>query len=134
MVMRRKNSGELGELERAVMEVVWGASSPLLVRDILDELNKNRDLAYTTVMTVTDRLAKKGLLRRGRDGRAWRYVAASTREEMTADTLRNTLDDLGDGQRQAVLMHFLHDASPQEVADLQAALAMVEQRHSGQAS
>lgn len=127
-MMRRKNSAELGDLERAVMDAVWSSPGPMLVRDILEVLNQDRELAYTTVMTVTDRLAKKGLLGRERDGRAWRYAPTSSREELTAGALRDTLDDLGGGRRQAVLMHFLDDASPQEVADLQAALRAVEER------
>lgn len=125
---RRKNTADLGDLERSVMDAVWASPTPMLVRDILDVINEDRDLAYTTVMTVTDRLAKKGLLDRDRDGRAWRYSAAASKEELTADALRTTLDDLGGGQRQTVLMHFLDGASPQEVADLQAALNAVEKR------
>ena len=44
-----------------------------------------RDIAYTTVMTVLDRLAKKGLATREQDGRAYRYDAAQTREELVAE-------------------------------------------------
>ncbi|MGH8573296.1 MAG: BlaI/MecI/CopY family transcriptional regulator, partial [Gammaproteobacteria bacterium] len=50
-------SGGLGELERAVMEVLWDRDEPFVVRDVVRVL-AGRGLAYTTVMTVLDRLAK----------------------------------------------------------------------------
>ena len=59
----------LGELERAIMDVLWDSTEPLTVRQVGLRLI-NRDLAHTTVMTVLDRLAKKGFARRQRDGRA----------------------------------------------------------------
>ena len=46
-----------GPLEQAVMELLWASPRPLSVADALEELNMDRDLAYTTVMTVLDRLA-----------------------------------------------------------------------------
>ena len=66
----------LGELERAIMDVLWESDEPLTVRQVGAHLT-DRDLAHTTVMTVLDRLAKKGFARRERDGRAWRYCAAA---------------------------------------------------------
>src|SRR6266567_1790460 len=59
----------LGELERAIMEVLWEAPDPMTVRQVGTCLT-DRDLAHTTVMTVLDRLAKKGFARRQRAGRA----------------------------------------------------------------
>ena len=53
----------LGELERAVMDVLWESAEPLTVRQVGARLT-DRDLAHTTVMTVLDRLAKKGLVER----------------------------------------------------------------------
>ena len=44
--------------------------------------------------TVLDRLAKKNLVTRERDGRAWRYRPADTREALTARTMRRTLVDM----------------------------------------
>ena len=61
----------LGELERAIMEVLWEASDLMTVRQVGACLT-DRDLAHTTVMTVLDRLAMKGFVNRERAGRAWR--------------------------------------------------------------
>jgi predicted transcriptional regulator len=71
----------LGTLERQVMDVVWEGES-LTVRDVHAKLA--RTVAYTTVMTTLDRLYKKGLLSRAREGRAFLYAAACTRAELEA--------------------------------------------------
>ena len=73
----------LGDLEQAVMDVLWSTDSGLTVREVLAGLT-GRDLAYTTVMTVLTRLTDKGVLHREQDGRAWRYRTSQTREQMTA--------------------------------------------------
>jgi predicted transcriptional regulator len=49
----------LGELEAAVMNLVWTRDAPVTVREILTELQPVRPLAYTTVMTVFDNLHRK---------------------------------------------------------------------------
>jgi len=73
---------QLGALESKVMDVLWNASSPLSVREVHDSLITTADLAYTTVMTVLDRLAKKHILLRDRDGKAWHYRPAASREQL----------------------------------------------------
>ncbi len=68
------------------MDVLWDSTEPLTVRQVGLRLT-NRDLAHTTVMTVLDRLAKKGFARRQRDGRAWRYQAAANREAYVTELM-----------------------------------------------
>ncbi|MGL5864890.1 MAG: BlaI/MecI/CopY family transcriptional regulator [Dermatophilaceae bacterium] len=101
------------------------------VRDVHDILSGTREIAYTTVLTVLDRLAKKGLVTRERDGRAWRYQPADTREALTAQTMRHTMDAMAATDRRAALLHFLDGASNAELDDLKAALAEVEARADG---
>jgi predicted transcriptional regulator len=71
----------LGHLERAVMDTVWQGGD-FSVRDVQRELEK--PAAYTTVMTTLDRLYKKGLVLRRREGRAFVYTAALERHELEA--------------------------------------------------
>ena len=122
----------LGELERAVMEHLWAqadaGAGPTTVREVHDHVGAERDLAYTTLMTVLDRLAKKGLVSRERDGRAWRYAPVGSREQLTARALRDTLGGLAPTDRRAAMLHFLDEASAEEIDDLRAALAQVEAR------
>jgi predicted transcriptional regulator len=109
----------LGELERAVMGQLWAAPGPLTVREVHDRLE--RELAYTTVMTVLGRLAKKGVVRQERDGKAYRYAAASTREQLTASLMLDALGDVGD-DRTAALVAFVDRVGPEEADALRAAL------------
>jgi predicted transcriptional regulator len=109
----------LGELERAVMAQLWAAPGPLTVREVHDRLE--RELAYTTVMTVLGRLAKKGVVRQERDGKAYRYAAASSREPLAASLMLDALGDVGE-DRAATLVAFVDQVGPEEVAALRAAL------------
>ena len=109
----------LGELERAVMAQLWAAPAPLTVREVHDRLD--RELAYTTVMTVLGRLAKKAVVRQERDGKAYRYAAASTREQLAASLMLDALGDVGE-DRAAALVAFVDQVGPEEAAALRAAL------------
>ena len=109
----------LGELERAVMAQLWAAPGPLTVREVHDRLD--RELAYTTVMTVLGRLAKKGVVRQERDGKAYRYAAASSREQLAASLMLDALGDVGE-DRTAALVAFVDRVGPEEAAALRAAL------------
>lgn len=111
------------------MDVLWDSDGRLSVREVHESLGEHRDLAYTTVMTVLDRLAKKKVVTRVRDGRAWQYSPVATREEMTAATMRTTLESLDTGDRQSAMLHFLGTASEIEIAQIQAALTEVTRKH-----
>jgi predicted transcriptional regulator len=63
----------LGELERAVMRALWDADRPLTVREVQARVRRRPALAYTTVLTVLDRLHDKQFVQRDKDGRAFRY-------------------------------------------------------------
>ncbi|MGH2695672.1 MAG: BlaI/MecI/CopY family transcriptional regulator [Actinomycetota bacterium] len=95
----------LGELETRIMEVLWRRDEPATVREVHKELRRARPLAYTTVMTVMDRLWRKRLLRRTRRGRAFQYVPASSEAEYTAKLMHQLLR--GTGDRQSALAHFV---------------------------
>lgn len=114
----------LGELERAVMEVLWDRGAPAAVRDVAEALAA-RGPAYTTVMTVLDRLAKKGFVRRRRDGRAWQYEPANSREGYVAQLMLDALALTGD--RDAALTRFARSVSEPEAEVLSQALAQARQ-------
>jgi predicted transcriptional regulator len=134
--MPRKAINRLGELERAVMDQVWAAADDgrhtVSVREVHEALSRRRVIAYTTVMTVMGRLTDAGLLTQERSGRAYRYAAAGSREELTAATMREQLQGMGGQDRRTALLHFLDDATADEIADLRAALEVVEAKHGGQ--
>ncbi|MBI3287728.1 MAG: BlaI/MecI/CopY family transcriptional regulator [Chloroflexi bacterium] len=87
----------LGELEARITEAVWDLEQPT-VQDVCDRLGGKAN--YRTVMTVMNRLVKKGLLRRYKEGRAFRYVPSETREafleSVSQQVVRGLLDDFGE--------------------------------------
>lgn len=109
------------------MDVLWETDGPLTVRAVSERLTE-RDLAHTTVMTVLDRLAKKGFAVRERDGRAWHYQAAASREAYVTELMLSALDQTGD--RQAALARFARSVSDSEARALRSALEAFED-HSG---
>jgi predicted transcriptional regulator len=106
----------LGDLEREVMSQLWEAAEALTVRQVYERLSADRGLAYTTVMTVLDRLAKKGVVTQERADRAYKYAPAQSREEMTASLMLDALGTAPDGVRDAALAHFVGRLGPEALA------------------
>ncbi|GIG65405.1 BlaI/MecI/CopY family transcriptional regulator [Phytomonospora endophytica] len=115
-----------GELEAVIMERLWAAEGWRTVREVLTELLEQRQLAYTTVMTVLDNLHKKGWLRKESAGKANRYTPVMTKEEYGAAQMRRALSDSGDPA--VALLKFVGQMSPEEAAGLRAALDAHEGR------
>ncbi|MCO7218309.1 BlaI/MecI/CopY family transcriptional regulator [Klenkia sp. PcliD-1-E] len=116
----------MGDLEAAIMQVLWSSSEPATVRDVMGRLQTPKPLAYTTVMTVLDNLHRKREVEREMQGRAWSYRPARTRAEHSAALLQEVLQHAGDSQ--AVLMHFVADLGPDEITQLQQAVAAAQER------
>lgn len=129
--MTPTSAPRLGDLERTVMERLWDSPDGATVREVHEALAADRQLAYTTVLTVLDRLAKKGLVTRTREGRAWRYAAKDSAESLTARAMRAHIDELHVDDRKAAILHFLDGATAEELADVRDALAELEVRAAG---
>src|SRR4029077_8027189 len=89
--VRESKMRQLGELEAVIMDRLWEWGRPAPVREVLDDLRKDRTIAYTTVMTVMENLHRKGWLRRHRDGRAWSYEPTGSRSGYTAALMSDAL-------------------------------------------
>ena len=103
---------EFGQLESAIMDVLWSQDRPYLVREVRERLDYSRPVAYTTVMTVMTILHGKGVLQREKYGRAWRYWPAEQREEHDARLMAEILRSGGD--HHVTLRQFLHRISEEE--------------------
>jgi predicted transcriptional regulator len=111
---------EFGQLESAIMDVIWSQDRPMLVREVRERLHYGRPVAYTTVMTVMTILHGKGVLRREKYGRAWRYWPAEEREEHDARLMAEILRSGGD--HQLTLSRFLDRASADELDTIRTAV------------
>ncbi|MBW5484223.1 BlaI/MecI/CopY family transcriptional regulator [Streptomyces bambusae] len=114
----------LGELEDAVMTRVWQWNRPVTVREVLEDLQQERSIAYTTVMTVLDNLHQKGWVRREAEGRAYRYTAVSTRAAYSA-ALMNEAWSTSDNPA-AALVAFFGMMSPEQRESLRDAVRIVQ--------
>jgi len=113
-----------GELEAAIMDQVWAAGRPVLVREIHDGLRPDREPAYNTVLTVVEILYRKGWLARDKDGRAYRYRPTASREDYTAGLMGEVFDTSTD--RLATLRLFMERIDPAEADELR---AMLDEAH-----
>lgn len=109
-----------GDLEADIMRIVWAAPAPLSTNEILGALGKKRGLAYTTVMTVTDRLRVKGWLEREKEGRSYRYRPVRSSDDYTAELMRQALADAPDPTN--ALLRFAGGLDPSDAEALRAAL------------
>jgi predicted transcriptional regulator len=103
MGTRRQLAG--GELEAAVMEILWDRGGWMTPGEVHEVLTAERPLAYNTVMTILVRLLDKGRLERQRDGRAYAYRPTQTREEYAASRMEQVLRATKD--RPAALARFV---------------------------
>ncbi|MEW5851132.1 MAG: BlaI/MecI/CopY family transcriptional regulator [Myxococcota bacterium] len=99
----------LGDLETEVMTVLW-SYGPLSVRDVHAAIRRKPALAYTTVLTVLDRLHAKGLVERVKDGKAFVYCARLTREEWMGGSAAHMLTSGKEPPSTGVLLAFLDSA------------------------
>ncbi|HEY1157692.1 MULTISPECIES: BlaI/MecI/CopY family transcriptional regulator [Micrococcaceae] len=124
----------LGELERAVMDLLWAGQEAATANTLRDQLartsaaqggsgHEGKELAVTTVLTVLSRLEKKGLVERERGTRPHRYQAVSSRADHTAELMHEVLGSAPD--REAVLARFIGSVSEGEAETLRKLLGRV---------
>ena len=95
------------------MNTLWPMGEAT-VREIRDRLAPRRARAYTTIMTIMDRLARKGVVERRKSGRAYIYRAKLAAEDARAQALAQIVENFFGGSRDALLAH-LRGANPQPV-------------------
>jgi predicted transcriptional regulator len=108
--MRRGRVRQLGDLERAVMNALWDSPSELTVRDIAAKFPNS---AYTTILTVCDRLAKKELVVRRLEGRSHVYRPTASRDDFIVERVRDVLDSARDAD--SALIQFVAALDDEEL-------------------
>jgi predicted transcriptional regulator len=118
----------LGELESAILGALWDAGEKLSVRDVQGRIGREAVPAYTTVMTVLDRLHDKGLVAREKDGKAFAYWPLLTREAYLGEQAARMLTELDVPVQRNVLMAFLDSAEHADPAVLDELSALIRAR------
>ena len=117
----------LGPLESEVMSVVWDQKE-VTVRDVHGALNRERPVAYTTVMTTMGRLTDKGLLRRVEEQPAHRYFARVSREQYARSTVKSVVDWLVNQFRDPAVAYFIDRVEKEDRRVIESLRQAIEQR------
>lgn len=94
-----------GNLEQEIMNTLWSANQPLKPAEVLEALQG--ELAYTTVMTILQRLYKKGLLKREKEGNAFKYRPSLSKDEHARDSLDQVYEGILNAYGPLAISHFL---------------------------
>ncbi len=118
--MDRKRLDELGSLQRVVMEAVWELGEAT-VQQVRDSLVGQKAHAYTTVLSVLQKLEKADWVSHRADGRTYIYSAARTRDEAGASALRRFIEQVFSGDPALMFQHLLdaNQLDEKELANIQ---------------
>ena len=124
--MNKGSLDNLGELQRKVLEVVWerGEAS---VHDVRNRLGRRKKLAYTTVLTVMQKLERAGWLAHRSEGKSYIYRPAVSREQAGAGSVRRFLAHVFEGDAVAMFQHLIResDLSDEDLGELR---RMIEEK------
>ncbi|WTW98501.1 BlaI/MecI/CopY family transcriptional regulator [Streptomycetaceae bacterium NBC_01309] len=122
-----------GGLQAEIMTVLWriGTGTVEQVRAGLPEASRG---AYTTVQTVLNRLAERGLLTRTREKQAIVYQPAMSEADYVAASLSTALDSASESARRLALAQLVGGLGTDELADLQALARTIEDKRRGRST
>jgi BlaI family penicillinase repressor len=117
--MSGKLLDDLGELQHAVIEVVWDLGEAS-VHQVRKELGRKKKLAYTTVLTAMQKLEKAGWLRHRTEGKFYIYAPTRTRQQASANSVRKFLERMFDGDALLMFQHLMRQSklSNEELSEL----------------
>lgn len=130
MARPRHENPTPAELE--VLQIIW-ERGPSTVREVMNVLNKQRPRAYTSVMSLMNVMAEKGLLVQKPKGRAFVYKAKVTREKTLTSMVRDLLNRAFDGSASALVTHLLQHAKPtaEELDEIRKAITDFQRKERG---
>ena len=94
--------------ELEIMKVVWRLETAT-VRQVYEELLKQRRIAYTSVMTIMNILEKKGHLKRRQEDRAYVYLPAKPQKQVIGSMVREFIQRVFNGSAEPLLVHLVED-------------------------
>ena len=102
-----KGQQALGELESKVMQVLWQVNDYTTIKNVHQEVFKEKQLAYTTIQTTIDRLFHKGLLKRIPKGRSFIYASRINKNEFETHVSNKVIDAIAGKLNNISLAHFV---------------------------
>jgi BlaI family transcriptional regulator, penicillinase repressor len=124
--MARTSIDRLGTLQRVVMDVVWELREAT-VQEVRERIKRRPQPAYTTILSVMQKLEKAGWLKHRSEGRSYVYQPARSRDEAGASSLRTFIERVFSGDRLLLFQHLLKDEELSD-EDLAALKSMIDRR------
>ncbi len=120
-------SSTLGELELLVLEKIWSTPGSD-AKGLLVLLSPHRRPSLSTVQSTLERLVRKGLLEREKEGHAFRYFPLKSRSELMGSMLREVIQLLHDGEADTILSSFVNVADRMDENALDQLEALIQQK------
>jgi len=117
----------LGDLEADIMDVVWSREQAT-VREVYEQLRLQRDIAYTTVMTIMGRLTEKDLLKKQPQGNAYIYSPTVSKLEFTQKVVKEVLDGLLDEFAEPAINHLVDRLSKENKQNIDTLEMLIKEK------
>lgn len=104
---------QLGPLEQEVMEIIWSRPT-VTVREVFEVVKKKREIAYTTIMTIMNRLVTKGYLNQIRSGKTYSYTPKKNQEQTLRSLVKQTLNTFINQFGEEAVAAFLDEADARQ--------------------
>ncbi|MEW6234038.1 MAG: BlaI/MecI/CopY family transcriptional regulator [Candidatus Omnitrophota bacterium] len=104
--MTRKSIHDLGELQKTIMEIIWDLGEAT-ARQIQEKIGKKKKYAYTSILTMMQRLEKSGWLKHRKEGNAYIYQPAFSLEQERTRSLKKVTDLVFKGDARLLFQHLV---------------------------
>ncbi|OOP57887.1 MAG: hypothetical protein AYP45_00770 [Candidatus Brocadia carolinensis] len=122
----------LGTLEKDIMEVLWERQESS-VKDILDAFPADRNISYSAVITVTNRMTKKGLLKKRKMGKAYFYKPIYDREQFFEMVSKKVVEGISGFSLKSAMVHFVDYMSQMDPEKMEYFSKLIESKRKKQA-
>lgn len=122
----------LGTLEKDIMEVLWERQESS-VKDILDAFPADRNISYSAVITVTNRMTKKGLLKKRKMGKAYFYKSIYDREQFFEMVSKKVVEGISGFSLKSAMVHFVDYMSQMDPEKMEYFSKLIESKRKKQA-
>lgn len=122
----------LGTLEKDIMEVLWERQESS-VKDILDAFPADRNISYSAVITVTNRMTKKGLLKKRKMGKAYFYKPVHDREQFFEMVSKKVVEGISGFSLKSAMVHFVDYMSQMDPEKMEYFSKLIESKRKKQA-
>lgn len=106
--MEKKSLDDLGSLQKEIMEILWKMKEAT-VNQLVEKFPAKKKPAYTTILTIVQRLEKMGWLIHRKEGKAYVYQAAQPREQEASRSIRKLIDRIFYGDSRLFIQHLIDE-------------------------